>query len=142
MSLYGRKLYEIMSAYWPTAEEQPGVTPVAVDFAKVWKATPRVVFSSTLESVGWNSRLHRGDVVEETRRLKAEDGADLEIGGATLAAPVVRAGLIDEFHLFFYPVVIGGGTPFFPLLDNWINLRRVETREFASAVFHRYEVRR
>lgn len=145
-SLNGRRLYELMASYWPTADEQPGASPLEVDFAKVWRAMPKVVFSATLESVGWNSRLVRStgdeDVLAEVRRLKAEDGADLEIGGATLAAPVVRAGLVDEYQLAVHPVVLGGGTPFFPLMDDWVNLRRVETREFASATLQRFEVRR
>lgn len=145
-SLNGRRLYENMAAFWPTADKEPGAPALIVDFAQVWRAMPKVVFSATLESVGWNSRLVRStsdeDVLAEVRRLKAEDGADLEIGGATLAAPVVRAGLVDEFQLAVYPVVLGGGLPFFPLMDNWVNLRRVETREFASATLQRFAVRR
>ncbi len=145
--LYGRRLWDEMSAYWPTADEEPDARPVVIDFAKLWRATPKVVFSSTLESVGGNARLVRTrrdedgdeDVVAEVRRLKAEDGADLAIGGATLAAPVVRAGLVDEYWLFVYPVLVGGGTPYFPPLDNWVNLRKMETREFASATLQRYE---
>lgn len=145
-SLYGRKLYENMASYWPTADEQPDAPPVVVDFAQVWKAMPKVVFSTTLESVGWHSRLVRAgsdeEVVEEVRRIKAEDGPDLDIGGATLAAPVVRAGLVDEYQLAVHPVVLGGGTRFFPAVESWINLRRMETREFKSATFLRFEVKR
>lgn len=142
--LYGRGLYEDMFAFWPTADQQPDATPLQVEFAKLWKATPKVVFSSTLESVSEPARLIRSnrdeDVVAETRRLKAQDGANLDIGGATIAAPVVRAGLVDEYWMFVYPVLVGGGTPYFPSLDHWVNLRHVETREFASATLRRYEV--
>jgi dihydrofolate reductase len=142
--VYGRRLYEDMFAFWPTVDQQPDATPSQVEFAKVWKATPKVVFSSTLESVNEPARLIRSnrdeDVVAETRRLKAEDGGDMDIAGATIAAPVVRAGLVDEYWLFTYPVLVGGGTPFFPKLDNWVNLRALDTREFATATLRRFEV--
>jgi len=72
VSLYGRKLYELMSAHWPTADEAPDVSSVQAEFARLWRAMPKVVFSKTLDSVGWNSRLERGDVVEVATRLKAE----------------------------------------------------------------------
>src|SRR5689334_11507947 len=70
VSLYGRKLYELMSAFWPTADEDPSAPAEVVDFARLWRKLPKVVFSSTLESVGWNSRLERGNVVEVARRIK------------------------------------------------------------------------
>ena len=74
VSLYGRKLYELMSAHWPTADEAPDVSSVQAEFARLWRAMPKVVFSKTLDSVGWNSRLERGDVVEvATRPTKAGD---------------------------------------------------------------------
>lgn len=143
MSLYGRKLYELMSAYWPTADEQPDATPVIVDFARVWRETPRVVFSKTLTEVAWNSRLERGDVVEVARRLKAERDGLLEVAGPTLAAPLVRAGLVDVYQVVVYPVLVGGGTRFFPPLDDWADLTLVENRTFPSgAVLLCYETGR
>ena len=120
VSLYGRKLYELMSAHWPTADEAPDVSSVQAEFARLWRAMPKVVFSKTLDSVGWNSRLERGDVVEVATRLKAETDGLIEVAGATLAAPLVRAGLVDEFHVVVTPAAVGGGTPFFPTLDKWI----------------------
>lgn len=138
-SLYGRKLYELMSAYWPTADEEPDAPPVVAEFARHWRAMPKVVFSKTLESVDWNSRLERGDVVEVARTLKAETDGLIEVGGATLAAPLVRAGLVDEFQVVVMPAVVGGGTPFFPSLDKWLRLELVENRTFPSgAVLLRY----
>ncbi|HEY5858593.1 MAG TPA: dihydrofolate reductase family protein [Aldersonia sp.] len=134
MSLYGRKLYELMSAHWPTADEAPEVNPVEAEYAPLWRAMPKVVFSSTLESVGWNSRLERGDVVEVATRLKAETDGLLEVAGATLAAPLVRAGLVDEFLVVITPVAVGGGTPFFPTLNKWIKLELAESRTFSSGV--------
>jgi dihydrofolate reductase len=101
---------------------------------------PKVVFSRTLESVEWNSRLERGDVVETARRLKAETDGLMEVGGPTLAAPLIRAGLVDEFHVVVTPAAIGGGTPFFPSLDKWLKLELVENRTFGSgAVLLRYQ---
>jgi dihydrofolate reductase len=85
VSLYGRKLWEVMSAHWPTADQQPDATPVEVEFARVWQKTPKVVFSATLDEVSGNARLVTGDAVAEITRLKAEDGAPMEIGGAVLA---------------------------------------------------------
>ena len=139
VSLYGRKLYELMSAHWPTADQDPAATPVVAEFARLWRATPKVVFSRTLDEVGWNSRLERGDVVEVTRRLKTETDGLLEVGGATLAAPLVRAGLVDEFLVVVTPTAVGGGTPFFPPLDRRLRLELTETRTFPSgAVLLRY----
>jgi dihydrofolate reductase len=143
VSLYGRKLWEVMSSYWPTGDEQPGATPVEVEFARIWRAMPKVVFSSTVREVDWNTRVVSGDAVAEITRLKAEDGAPMDIGGATLAGAAMRAGLIDEYQLITSPVLVGGGTPFFAPLDSWVNLRLVETRRFpGDAMLLRYEVRR
>lgn len=140
VSLYGRKLYDLMSAYWPTADEEPDVDPVTADFARIWRAMPKVVFSQTLASVGWNSRLERGDVVSVAAELKATVDGDIEVGGPTLAAPLVRAGLVDEYRMMLYPTAVGGGTPYFPALDKSVNLKLVENRGFPSgAVLLRYE---
>ncbi|HET8961757.1 dihydrofolate reductase family protein [Nocardioides sp.] len=143
MSLYGRKLWETMSSHWPTADQQPGATPAEIDFARSWRDTPKVVFSSTLDKVDGNARLVTGDAVAEITRLKAEDGGPMEIAGATLAAAAMRAGLIDEYLIVTYPVLVGGGTPFFTALDDWVDLNLVETRAFPDGVLlTRYETRR
>ena len=143
VALYGRKLWEVMSAHWPTADQQPDVTPVEVEFARVWQKTPKVVFSATLDEVSGNARLVTGDAVAEITRLKAEDGAPMEIGGAILAGAAMRAGLIDEYQVVTHPVLVGGGTPFFSALDSWVNLRLVETRTFPDGVtLSHYEARR
>jgi dihydrofolate reductase len=140
VALYGRRLYELMSAFWPTADQDPEATPVTLDFARVWVAMPKVVFSQTLEKVDWNSRLERGDVVEVATRLKAETDGQLEVAGATLAAPLVQAGLVDEYRIVFHPAAVGGGKPFFPGLPSHIRLRLIENRAFpAGAVLLRYE---
>ena len=113
LALYGRKLWETMSSHWPTADKQPGATPAAIEFASRWRDMPKVVFSSTTSTVDWNTRLVTGDAVTEITRLKADDGGPMDIGGATLAAAAMRAGLIDEYAIVTHPVLVGGGTPFF-----------------------------
>ena len=101
------------------------------------------MFSSTISKVGWNTRLVTGDAVTEIHLLKLEDGPPMAIGGATLAAAAIRAGLIDEYQLATYPVLIGGGTPFFTALDGWVNLNLVETRTFpGGVVLTSYETKR
>ena len=142
LSFYGRRLYELMSAYWPTADKAPDATPLIVDFARIWRDMPKVVFSHTLESVDWNSRLERGDPVEVVTKLKAETDGRLEVAGATLAAPIVQAGLVDEYRIVVTPTAVGGGTPFFPTLPSWISLRLLENRTFpGGTVLLRYEVK-
>ncbi|HNB54255.1 MAG TPA: dihydrofolate reductase family protein [Anaerolineales bacterium] len=139
--LYGRTMYELMSAYWPTADANPSAHPVEVDFSQIWKRVPKLVFSDTLDHVEWNSRLlRRDDLAETVKTLKAESGNDLGVGGPTLAGALIQLGLVDEFHLMVNPVVLGHGTPYFPLLDHKIPLQLVETRSFSGGViFLRYE---
>lgn len=144
LALYGRRLWETMSSYWPTADGDPSATAAEIAFAQNWRDTPKVVFSSTLSpDLGWSTRLVTGDPVAEITRLKGEDGGHMSIGGATLAAAAVRAGLVDEFVLATYPVLIGGGTPYFFTLDSWVHLHLVESRQFSGGVLvTRYEARR
>lgn len=141
--LYGRRLWETMSSYWPTGDQQPGATPAHIEFARNWRDTPKVVFSSTIDKVDWNARLFAGDAVAEITRLKAEDGEPMRVGGATLAGAAMRAGLIDEYEIVTYPVLLGAGAPFYSALDGWVNLNLVETRTFPGGVIMtRYETKR
>lgn len=138
--LLGRRLYETM-VYWETADQDPAATEVIVDFARIWQALPKIVFSNTLEAVEGNSRLVTDGLAEEVARLKEEDGKDLAVGGAGLAGSLAKLGLIDEYRLFVSPVVVGGGTPFFPPLEEPIKLELVQTRTFSSRVLYmRYRV--
>jgi dihydrofolate reductase len=138
--LYGRRLYQVMADFWPTADTDPAAPWYVVEFARIWRDKPKVVFSTTLEQVGWNSRLARGDLGAEITALKEQPGDDIAIGGATLAAEAVRLGLVDEFHLLVHPVVLGGGKPFFPDLPDPVNLRLLDNRRFDSGVVYlRYE---
>lgn len=135
-ALYGRRMYELMAGYWPTAESDPNASPVELDFARIWTSKPKFVFSSTLESVEWNSRLERGDVVEELGRIREEFGGDIGVGGATIAAELIRHDLIDEYRPVVHPVVLGAGTPFFPPLASPLDLQLFETRTFTSGAIH------
>ena len=132
--LCGRRLYETM-VYWETAEESP-LAADQVKFAQIWKALPKVVFSTTLQSVVGNTRLARDGVGEEVSRLKEQPGKDIAVGGAGLAATCMELDLIDEYWLFVSPVVLGGGTPYFPALDERINLDLIETQTFGSRVVY------
>ncbi len=131
-SLYGRRLYELMADYWPTAEDDPSTTDAMRDFARIWKPMPKVVFSTSLERVDHNARLVRGDVATVLDDLRREFDGDLDVGGPNLAGQFVQRGLVDEYRLIVHPVVLGAGTPFWPALDAPLALHLVETRAFAS----------
>jgi dihydrofolate reductase len=131
--LCGRRLYETM-VYWETADQDPSIGETEREFAHIWQALPKIVFSTTLESVEGNVRLATRGIAEEVAELKAQPGKDLGVGGAGLAASCAKLGLIDEYRLFVIPVILGGGTPFFPPLDYRIDLELVETRTFGSRV--------
>ena len=131
-SLYGRRMYELMAGYWPEADEDPAATDVERDFARIWKALPKIVFSRTLERAAHNARVVEGDVARVLEDARREFAGDLDIGGPNLAGQFVRRGLVDEFRLVVHPVVLGAGTPFWPALDVPLALRLVETRAFAS----------
>ena len=132
--LCGRRLYEAM-VYWETAEASP-LAAERVEFAQTWKALPKIVFSTTLESVVGNTRLVKDGVGEEVRRLKEQPGGDIAVGGAGLASACMELGLIDEWRLFLSPVLLGGGTPYFPPLEGEIKLELIETRTFGSRVVY------
>jgi dihydrofolate reductase len=133
--LLGRRLYETMK-YWETAHEDPEATDYTLEFAEIWNALPKVVFSNTLDEVVGNTRLAQRGIAEELAELYERSGKDVEIGGATLAGEAIKLGLVDDFHLFVYPVVVGGGKSFFPSLDRTVQLDLVETRTFASRVVY------
>lgn len=133
--LLGRRLYETM-VYWETGHDEPDSDPIGREFAGLWRALPKVVFSRTLDSVVGNTRLATGDVTDEIARLKTEPGGDIALGGAGLAVQAARAGLIDEYRMRIYPVLAGGGTPYFPPLDARQDLELVEERTFSEGVIY------
>ena len=132
--LCGRGLYEEMLV-WETAAETRW-DPRELEFARIWKALPKVVFSSTLEQVEGNARLATDDVATEVAKLKEQPGGDVAVGGAGLAATLVELDLIDEYRLFVSPVVLGGGTPYLPARAERIDLELIETRTFGSRVVY------
>jgi dihydrofolate reductase len=133
--LLGRRLYETM-VYWETADQDPSLSDYALEFARIWQGLPKVVFSTTLESVEGKARVVRDGVAEEVARLKEQPGKDLAVGGPGLASTLIELGLVDEYRPFIYPVVVGGGTPFFPSVEATINLELIETRTFGSRVVY------
>ncbi len=133
--LCGRRLYDTM-VYWETAEENPSASDHELEFARIWKELPKIVFSRTLDRVEGNARLVRDGVAEEVAKLKEQPGKDLAVGGAGLASTLIKLDLIDEYRLFVSPVVLGAGTPYFPALQERINLELVETQTFGSRVVY------
>ncbi|MFH8252823.1 dihydrofolate reductase family protein [Microbacterium sp. B2969] len=135
--LCGRRLYETMLP-WET-DPAMRVDDLRIAFADVWAALPKVVFSRTLATVEGNARLAEASLADEVAAARAATGTDIEIGGASLAAEAIVQGLVDEFRIFRYPVVVGGGTPYFPPVTQHIALDLVEVRTFASrVVYERY----
>jgi dihydrofolate reductase len=136
--LCGRRLYEVMT-YWDGPEPDAHPSAAMREFAAIWRALPKLVFSTTLERVGPNATLLRGGVADVVERLRREDGDDIEVGGAGLAGECARLGLIDEYRVFVSPIVLGGGTPHLASLEAPISLELLETRTFdARVVYLRY----
>src|SRR5437868_11782303 len=134
--LLGRRLYETM-LYWETADQDPSLDDSKLEWAALWNPLPKVVFSTTLSAVQGNARLASGSLAEEIERLRAEPGeGDIAIGGATLAAEAAALGLIDEYRARVYPVLVGGGIPFFPQRERRVDLELVETRTFGPRVVY------
>ena len=140
--LYGRRLYETMRV-WQTLDEGTSgadFPDYVREFARIWKSKPKIVFSTTLESVGENCRLVRGDIAAEVTRMKEQPGGDLGVGGAGLARSLARLDLIDEYRVVLFPITVGSGKPYFPALDHEVRLRLLETRTFGcGAVYLRYQ---
>jgi dihydrofolate reductase len=128
--LCGRRLYEEMLPW--EREQDPSAPPFVHDFAAVWQALPKVVFSRTLSQVEGNARLASGSPAEEVAKL---DGV-IAVGGAGLAATFMQLDLIDEYRQFVSPVVLGAGTPYFPPLERRLNLELIETRTFGNRVVY------
>jgi len=112
IELVGRRLSEAMR-FWDSPDRETGASEVERNFARAWRETPKIVFSTTLKEVGHNARLVNGDAEATVRSLKAETHGLISVGGADLAACLARAGLIDEYRLYMHPVVLGGGKPYF-----------------------------
>jgi dihydrofolate reductase len=133
--LYGRRMYEVMAA-WETVPTDAGQPPHMRDFAKIWQAADKVVYSRTLaEASTARTRVEGEFDPEAVRRMKASAGRDLSVGGPGLAAEAFRAGLVDECHLFLNPVVVGGGNRALP--DHLrLDLELLDERRFGNGVVH------
>ena len=132
--LDGRVTYELMAAFWSTADTDPSSPAPMVEFAGIWRDTPKIVYSRTLERADWNTTVVRDVVPEEVMALKSQSGGDLVMGGADLAAAFMGHDLIDEYRLDAHPVVLGNGKRVFQPTDTMIRLRLAEARTFGSGV--------
>jgi dihydrofolate reductase len=140
ISLYGRRLYETMQPYWSTAALNPDLPKVEKEYARIWNAIPRFVFSRTLDHVDGNATLMQDGLIEQTTKLKSQLGRWMNVGGPTIAASLIEAGMVDEFRLVIHPIILGGGKPFFlnPIAPT--NLTLLETHGFScGAMYLRYE---
>jgi dihydrofolate reductase len=138
--LYGRRMYDVMG-YWETADtaDQP---PVFLDYAEIWQAADKIVYSKTLETVSSaRTRLERAFDADTVRQMKETAERDIGVGGPELAAQAIRAGLFDELHLFVAPAVVGGGTRSLPD-DVRLDLELLNERRFGSGMVHlHYRIR-
>jgi dihydrofolate reductase len=133
--LYGRRMYEVMR-YWETAPEPDEQSPAMHDYAEVWRAADKIVYSRTLETVSTSrTRIERDFDVAAIRELKASAERDLTVGGPDLAAQAIKAGLVDEYHLFLTPVVVGGGNHWLPRGVR-LNLELLDEHRFGNGVVH------
>jgi dihydrofolate reductase len=132
--LDGRVTYELMARFWPTADADPSASAAIAEFAGIWRDMPKIVYSTTLQSAGWNTTIVRAVIPEEVNELKAQPGGDMVLGGADLAAAFMRHDLVDEYRVYVHPIVIGQGKPMFRPSDTAVPLRLAETRSFGNGV--------
>ncbi len=139
--LYGRRMYEVMS-YWETADAAADLPPFVRDFAEIWQAADKIVYSRTLEMVSTaRTRIEQDFEAEAVRQMKESAGRDITVGGPDLAGQAIKAGLVDEFQLFVSPVVVGGGKQFLPN-DVRVKLELLDVRRFGTGVVYlRYRTR-
>ena len=133
--LYGCRMYETMAS-WETAHTRPESSPVELDYAEVWQAADKLVYSRTMADVSSaRTRIEREFDADSVRKLKESAGRDVSVGGAELAAQAIKDGLVDEYHLFINPIVVGGGTSALP--DNIrLVLELLDEHRFSSGVVH------
>jgi dihydrofolate reductase len=137
--LFGRKMYETM-AVWQTPDVIPGATPAMLEFARIWQAAEKIVYSRSLETVPTpKTRLEREFEPRAVRELKAQLPHDVSVAGPTLAAHAIRTGLVDEYHLLVVPIVLGSGKRVLPG-DVSVKLELLDERRFANGmVYLRYQ---
>jgi dihydrofolate reductase len=133
--LYGRRIYETM-VYWETAHTLPDQPPFIQDFAGIWQAADKIVYSKTLDTPSSaRTRIERDFDPDAVRRMKTSAERDISVGGPDLAAQAIKAGLVDEYHLFLTPIIVGGGKQSLP--DNVrLELELLDERRFGNGVVH------
>ena len=133
--LYGRRMYEVM-VYWETAQTSADQPPFVRDFAEIWQAADKIVYSKTLKTVSSaRTRVERDFDPEAIRQMKVTAGRDITVGGPDLASQAIKAGLVDECHLFIGPIVVGGGKPSLPN-NVRLTLELLDERRFSNGVVH------
>ncbi|MDO3700505.1 dihydrofolate reductase family protein [Micromonospora sp. C28SCA-DRY-2] len=132
--LDGRRTYELMAAFWPTADQDPASSEPMKEFAGIWRDMPKVVYSRTLERADWGTTIVREVVPDEVRKLQAEPGGDLVLGGADLIATFLEHDLVDGWRIYVHPVILGRGRQIFPTSGERRPLRLVGTRTFGNGV--------
>ena len=133
--LFGRKMYETM-AVWETPDVLSDLTPAALEYAPIWQAAEKIVYSTTLQTVSTaKTRLERRFEADVVRELKAGATRDIAVGGPTLAAHAIRAGLVDEYHLLIAPIIAGGGNPYLPGKVS-VKLELLDERRFDNGIVH------
>lgn len=138
--LSGRVTYELMAGFWPTADADPGNPPAIQEFARIWRDMPKIVYSRTLTSAGWNATIAREVVRGEVEELKLRARGDLVVGAGDLGAAFMSQDLIDEYRIYVHPIQIGEGKRLFPSSKAKVLLRLAETRTFGNGVvLLRYE---
>lgn len=125
--IHGRVTYELMAAYWPTADRDANASPAEVQFAGIWRDMPKIVYSRTLGEAGWGSTIRREVVPEQVRAMEGT----FTVGGADLADAFVQHGLVDEYRFYVHPVAIAAGRP---LVKRPVDLELLETRTFGNGV--------
>jgi len=133
--IFGRVAYQLLASYWPTAVSDPQMTQGELDFANTINPLPKIVYSRTLETVGWNTQIKREFYPEEIMELKAQPGGNIALsGGAAIAQAFLRNGLVDEIQLVIQPAAIGNGKALFGALSEALKLNYAWKQEFASGV--------
>jgi dihydrofolate reductase len=140
--LYGRRMYETM-AYWESPPDLGDQSPAVQDYAAIWQAADKIVYSKTLQAATTaKTRIERAFEPKAVRQLKETAARDLTVGGADLAGQAIEAGLVDEYHLFLAPVVVGGGKRSLPDRNVRVNLELLEERRFGDGtVYLHYRIR-
>jgi dihydrofolate reductase len=131
--LHGRVTYDLMAAFWPTADADPANAGAVAEFAGIWRDKPKIVYSRTLEHAGWNTKIAHDVAPGEVRALTAEVG-DVSVGGADLVSAFRELDLIDEYRVYVHPVLVGRGKRLFADADAETDLELLESRAFGNGV--------